>query len=95
MVGPHEFQPLSWITSLFRYRGKCARCYLSREAHPTGWTTARPLGDTSPANDTDWHASPALVEQLQQLGSQYGPLGVAIAAARLTDRDALLARLDR
>jgi hypothetical protein len=48
-VGPHEFQPLSWITSLFRHRGKCARCYLHRDLHPTEtWAWARPVGDTSP-----------------------------------------------
>jgi hypothetical protein len=48
-VGPHEFQPLSWITSLFRHRGKCARCYLHRDLHPTEtWAWARPIGDTSP-----------------------------------------------
>jgi hypothetical protein len=48
-VGPHDFQPLSWITSRLRHRGKCARCYLARDDHPvSGYVPARPLGDTSP-----------------------------------------------
>jgi hypothetical protein len=47
-VGPHEFEPLSWITSLFRHRGKCARCYLHCDLHPTEtWAWARPIGGTS------------------------------------------------
>jgi hypothetical protein len=43
-VGPHEYAPLSWITSLLSHRGRCARCYLARDEHPTtGYTQARPL----------------------------------------------------
>jgi len=47
-VGPHEFQPLSWTSSLRRHRGKCARCYWPRNAHPIrAWVVARPIGDTT------------------------------------------------
>lgn len=35
-------------------------------------------------------ASPALIEGLRQLGDNYGPLGVAIAAAHLTDPNVLV-----
>lgn len=37
--------------------------------------------------------SPRLDEALRQLGDDYGPLGVALAAAHLTDPDVLIAQL--
>ena len=37
--------------------------------------------------------SPRLDEALRQLGDDYGPMGVALAAAHLTDPDALIANL--
>lgn len=37
--------------------------------------------------------APELIEQLRALGDSYGPLGVAIAAAHLTDPRALIASL--
>jgi hypothetical protein len=47
-VGPHEFAPLSWTSSLRRHRGKCARCYWPRNAHPIrGYVVARRDGDTT------------------------------------------------
>ena len=47
-VGPHEFVPLSWTSSLRRHRGKCVRCYWPRNAHPIrAWVDARPVGDDS------------------------------------------------
>lgn len=39
--------------------------------------------------------SPALVEALRRLGDDYGPFGVALAAAQLTDMDFLLRELTR
>lgn len=48
-----------------------------------GRNAARPEPDTSPA----------LVEALTKLGDDYGPLGVALAAARLTDPNVLVGRL--
>lgn len=39
------------------------------------------------------HVDPRLVDRLVALGDDYGPLGVALAAAALTDPDALVARL--
>jgi hypothetical protein len=44
-VGPHAFKALRWRDARW-FGGRCAHCYLPRDAHPvTGWTTARPLGD--------------------------------------------------
>jgi hypothetical protein len=37
--------------------------------------------------------SPALLEKLRELGDEYGPLGVALAAAKLTDVGVLVHRL--
>lgn len=34
-----------------------------------------------------------LIEELQRLGDAYGPLGVALAAARLTDRATVISQL--
>ena len=43
-TGPHEFVPLK----RFFNRDRCAACYRPESEHPlTGWTKARPLGDTS------------------------------------------------
>jgi hypothetical protein len=48
LVGPHEFAPLSWISSLPFHRGKCARCYWPRNAHPIrAHVVARRDGDTT------------------------------------------------
>lgn len=46
----------------------------------------------SPIPDTS-EISPALLDGLKQLGNQYGPLGVAIAATELTDSVALMAHI--
>jgi hypothetical protein len=40
-------------------------------------------------------AHPALVETLRELGDSYGPMGVALAAALLSDPDAVARRLER
>jgi hypothetical protein len=48
-VSPHGFKPLRFWDRLHR-RGRCARCYLPRSAHPRrDWCAARHLGDRSPA----------------------------------------------
>lgn len=48
------------------------------------------LRDTTALGDT----SPELIRQLDEMGGQWGPLGVALASARLTSREALLARIE-
>ncbi len=50
----------------------------------------RPLRRRMP-EDTD----PFLIDQLQTMGDRWGPLGVAIAAAHLTDPNVLLTHLRR
>jgi hypothetical protein len=45
------------------------------------------------ARDDDGRFAPELLGELRQLGDTYGPLGIAIAAASLTDRRALVAIL--
>lgn len=64
------------------------------------------MADTSPAgrirgsshdaadpNTPDHLIDPRLTWVLRWLGAEFGPLGVAVVAARMTDRDALIARL--
>ena len=46
-----------------------------------------------PETTTTTEVDPELLELLHDAGRRWGPLGVAIAAASLTDRDALLAKL--
>jgi hypothetical protein len=51
------------------------------------------MTDQSRFDEIARHTSPALLDQLRQLGQHYGPLGVALAAARLTDQDVLVERI--
>jgi hypothetical protein len=61
----------------------------SQDGGKTWWRLdEKPRGE-EPEQDT----APELVDQIRALGDTYGPLGVAIAAARLTDQSALVAKL--
>jgi hypothetical protein len=41
-VAPHAFIPLR----RFFNRGRCRACFAHESAHPVGWRTARPMGNT-------------------------------------------------
>jgi len=56
--------------------------------------TAQAIWATDPADVRVSHdTAPGLIEGLRRLGDDYGPLGVALAAADLTDTRLLIERL--
>src|SRR5690606_18406844 len=65
------------------------------ESEPAAASHPQAREETTMPNPTTTTAEsdPELLELLADAGRRWGPLGVAIAAADLTDRDALLAKL--